>query len=174
MSNLVVAVFNDEVTAFEMRTALLRMQRDYLIELEDAVVVTRDTKGKTRLDQAVNLTSAGAVGGGFWGLLIGMIFLNPLLGAAIGAGAGALSGKLSDIGINDKMMKEIGESFKPGTSGLFVLVRKVTTDKVLDGLKEFAGKGKIFKTSLTKDDENALREALEAPHSSGQASGAGA
>src|SRR6185436_75170 len=161
MSNLVAVVFEDEATAFEMRAALVNMQKEYLIEIEDAVVVTRDQKGKTKLDQAVNLTTAGAVGGGFWGLLIGMIFLNPLLGAAIGAGAGALSGKLSDIGINDKMMKEIGESFKPGTSGLFLLIRKATADKVLEGLKEFAGKGKIFKTSLTKDDENALREALE-------------
>ena len=156
MSNLVVAVFNDEVTAFEMRTALLKMQKDYLIELEDAVVVTRDKTGKTKLDQAVNLTSAGAVGGGFWGLLIGLIFLNPLLGAAVGAGAGALSGKLTDIGLNDKMMKDIGQSFKPGSSGLFLLVRKATVDKVLEGLKEFAGKGQIFKTSLTKDNENAL------------------
>jgi uncharacterized membrane protein len=162
MSNLVVVVFNDEVTAFEMRTALLKMQKDYLIELEDAVVVTRDAKGKTKLDQAVNLTSAGAVGGGFWGLLIGMIFLNPLLGAAVGAGAGALSGKFTDIGVNDQMMKEIGQSFKPGSSGLFVLIRRATMDKVLEGLKEFTGKGKLFKTSLNKDDENALREALEA------------
>jgi uncharacterized membrane protein len=162
MSNLVVVVFNDEVTAFEMRTALLKMQKDYLIELEDAVVVTRDAKGKTKLDQAVNLTSAGAVGGGFWGLLIGMIFLNPLLGAAVGASAGALSGKFTDIGVNDQMMKEIGQSFKPGSSGLFVLIRRATMDKVLEGLKEFTGKGKLFKTSLNKDDENALREALEA------------
>jgi uncharacterized membrane protein len=161
MSNLVVVVFNDEVTAFEMRTALLKMQKDYLIQLEDAVVVTRDASGKTKLDQAVNLTSAGAVGGGFWGLLIGLIYLNPLLGAAVGAGAGALSGKLTDIGVNDKMMKEIGQSFKPGSSGLFLLVRKATVDKVLEGLKDFAGKGKLFQTSLSKDDENALREALE-------------
>jgi len=161
MSNLVVVVFNDEVTAFEMRTALLKMQKDYLIELEDAVVVTRDSKGKTKLDQAVNLTSAGAVGGGFWGLLIGMIFLNPLLGAAVGAGAGALSGKLTDIGVNDQMMKDIGQSFKPGTSGLFLLIRKATVDKVLAGLKDFAGKGKLFQTSLSKDDESALREVLE-------------
>jgi uncharacterized membrane protein len=137
------------------------MQKDYLIELEDAVVVTRDKNGKTKLDQAVNLTSAGAVGGGFWGMLIGLIFLNPLLGAAVGASAGALSGKLSDIGVNDQMMKDLGQSFKPGTSGLFVLVRKATVDKVLAGLKEFAGKGKVFQTSLSKDDEQALREALE-------------
>jgi uncharacterized membrane protein len=162
MSTLVAIVFDDEVTAFEMRAALAKMQKDYLIDLEDAVVVTRDQNGRTKLHQAVNLTSAGAVGGGFWGMLIGLIFLNPLLGAAIGAGAGALSGRLNDIGLNDKMLKDIGQSFKPGTSGLFVLVRRATVDKVLQGLKEFAGKGKVFQTSLSKDDENALREAIEA------------
>ena len=161
MSNLVAVVFDDEATAFEMRAALVKMQKEYLIEIEDAVVVTRDQKGKTRLDQAVNLTSAGAIGGGFWGMLIGLIFLNPLLGAAIGAVAGALSGKLNDIGLNDKMMKDIGQAFKPGTSGLFVLVRRATVDKVLEGLKQFAGKGKVFQTSLNKDDEAALREAIE-------------
>lgn len=161
MSTLVAVVFEDEVTAFEMRAALVKMQKEYLIEIEDAVVVTRDQKGKTKLDQAVNLTAAGAVGGGFWGMLIGLIFLNPLLGAAIGAGAGALSGRLNDIGLNDKMMKDIGQSFKPGTSGLFVLVRRATVDKVLQGLKDFAGKGKVFQTSLSKDDEAALREAIE-------------
>ncbi len=162
MSTLVAVVFNDEATAFDMRAKLAKMQSEYLIELEDAVVVTRDQKGKTKLDQAVNLTTAGAVGGGFWGMLIGLIFLNPLLGAMIGAGAGALSGKLNDIGLNDRMLKDIGESFKPGTSGLFVLIRRATADKVLAGLKEFTGKGKVFQTSLSKDDENALREVLEA------------
>jgi uncharacterized membrane protein len=161
MSTLVAVVFDDEATAFDLRAKLVRMQKDYLIDLEDAVVVTRDQKGKTKLDQAVNLTSAGAVGGGFWGLLIGLIFLNPLLGALLGAGAGALSGKLSDIGLDDRMMKDIGKSFKPGTSALFVLFRRVTADRVLEGLKEFTGKAKIFQTSLNKDDENALREVLE-------------
>jgi uncharacterized membrane protein len=156
-----VTVFDDEATAFEMRAALVKMQKEYLIDIEDAVVVTRDQKGKTKLDQAVSLTSAGAVGGGFWGMLIGLIFLNPLLGAVVGAGAGALSGRLNDIGIDDKWMKDIGQSFKPGTSGLFVLVRRATVDKVMQGLKQFAGKGKVFQTSLNKDDETALRNALE-------------
>ena len=161
MSTLVAIVFEDETTAFEMRTALFRMQQQYLIEMEDSVVAVRDQKGKTKLDQVANLTAAGAVGGGFWGMLIGLIFLNPLLGAAVGAGAGALSGKLSDIGLDDKMMKDVGQSMTPGSSALFVLVRRATADKVLDGLKEFAGKGKVFKTSLSKDEEGTLREALE-------------
>jgi uncharacterized membrane protein len=163
MSTLVAVVFNDETTAFEMRTALVKMQKQHLIELEDSVVVIRDRKGKTRLDQAVSLTSAGAWSGGFWGLLIGMLFLNPLLGAAVGAGAGALSARYTDIGLNDQMMKDLAQSFKPGTSALFVLIRKATPDKVLEGLKEFAGRGKVFQTSLNKDDETALREALEQP-----------
>jgi uncharacterized membrane protein len=161
MSNLVVILFEDETTAFDMRTALIKMQKEYLIEMEDAVVVTKNESGKVQLHQAVNLTAAGAVGGGFWGTLIGLIFLNPLLGAAVGAGAGAISGMLSDIGIDDKQIKEISDSFKPGNSALFLLVRRATTDKVLEGLKEFAGKGKVIKTSLSKDSEESLRAALE-------------
>jgi uncharacterized membrane protein len=161
MSTLVAVVFDNEFTAFQMRAELARMQKEYLIELEDAVVVTRDTKGQTKLDQAVNLTTAGALGGGFWGLLIGMLFLNPLLGAAIGAGAGMLSARFKDIGLNDQMMKDVAQSFKPGTSALFVLIRKATVDKVLNGLKDFTGKGRVFQSSLNKDDEAALRQALE-------------
>jgi uncharacterized membrane protein len=161
MSNLVIVVFKDATTAFEMRAELAKMQKEYLIEMEDAVVVTKDAHGKVQLHQAVNLTASGAISGGFWGSLVGMLFLNPLLGAAAGAGAGALAGKLSDIGISDKMMKEAAESFQPESSALFVLVRKATTDKVLDGLKKFAGKGTVFRTSLSKDGEAKLRSALE-------------
>ena len=159
MSDLVVISFDNEHTAFEMRAELAKLQSEYLIEMEDVVVVTKDDKGKVKLHQATNLTAAGAVGGGFWGMLIGLIFFNPLLGAAVGAGAGALSGKLSDVGISDSFMKELGETIHPGTSALFILVRKVTPDKVLDQLKGY--KGKVLKTSLTADKEEALREVLE-------------
>lgn len=163
MSQLVAVVFDDESTAFEMRAALAKMQKQYLLEMEDAVVVTRDTNGKTKLHQAVSLTGAGAVGGGFWGMLIGLLFLNPLLGAAVGAGVGAISGYFTDIGLDNKMMTEIGQTMKPGSSALFILIRKMTADKVLEGLKPFVGKGKVFQTSLSKDEENTLREALEKP-----------
>ena len=163
MSTLVAVVFNDESTAFEVRAALAKMQKQYLLEMEDAVVVTRDPNGKTKLHQAVSLTGAGAVSGGFWGMLIGLLFLNPLLGAAIGAGAGAMAAKFQDLGLDDKMMRGVGDSLKPGTSALFVLLKKITADKVLEGLKPFVGKGKVFQTSLSKDDEKTLREALETP-----------
>ena len=158
MSNLVVIGFDDEHTAFEMRAELVKLQKEYLIDMEDVVVVTKDDKGKAKLHQAVNLTAAGAAGGTFWGMLIGMIFFNPLLGAAVGAGAGALSGKFSDIGIDDKFIKELGETITPGTSAIFVLVRKATPDKVLVALKGFGGT--VLKTSLTADKEDTLKAAL--------------
>ena len=161
MSNLIVIGFSNEADAFEMRAALVKLQAQYLIEMEDAVVVTRDAQGKVQLHQPVNLTAAGAVGGMFWGTLIGMLFLNPLLGAVVGAGSGALSGKLTDIGINDQFMKDLGATFTAGTSALFVLVRKASPDKVLDALKPFAGKGKVLQTSLTKDKEEELRAFIE-------------
>jgi uncharacterized membrane protein len=159
MSELVAIGFDNEHRAFEMRAELAKLQKEYLIDMEDVVVVTKDDKGKVKLHQAVNLTAAGAVGGAFWGMLIGLIFLNPLLGAAIGAGAGALSGKLRDIGISDNFMKELAETFRPGSSALFVLFRKVTPDKVLDQLKGF--QGKVLKTSLSADKEEELRKVLE-------------
>jgi len=161
MSNLVVIGFDNAADAFELRAALARMQTQYLIEMEDAVVVTRDDKGAVQLHQAVNLTAAGAVSGAFWGSLIGLLFLNPLLGAAVGAGSGALSGKLADLGISDQFMKDLSTTLTPGTAALFVLVRKSTPDKLLDGLKAFAGKGRVLQSSLTKDKEEELRRFIE-------------
>jgi uncharacterized membrane protein len=158
MSNLVVIGFDDEHKAFELRAELAKLQKEYLLEMEDVVVVTKDDKSEVKLHQAVNLTAAGAASGSFWGLLLGMVFLNPLLGVVAGAGAGAISGKFSDIGIEDTFMKDLGETFKPGTSALFVLVRKSTPDKVLEALKGFGGK--VLKTSLTVDKEETLRKAL--------------
>jgi uncharacterized membrane protein len=161
MSNLIVLGFADAADAFEMRAALLRMQREYLIAMDDAVVVTRDDAGKVQLHQPVNLTALSTASGTFWGSLIGLLFLNPLLGAAIGAGTGALSGALTDIGISDRFMKDLGTTLTPGTSALFLLVRKASPDKVLDGLKSFVGKAKVLQTSLSKDKDEELRRAFE-------------
>lgn len=162
MSNLIVVSFPEEQLAFELRAALVQMQKEYLIEMEDVVIVTKDAAGKIKLHQAMNLTAVGAATGGFWGLLIGMLFLNPLLGAAVGAGAGALSGRFTDLGIDDEFMKTLAEQFQPGCAAVFILVKKATPDKVLAGLEQFKGKGKVIQTSLTKDEEQGLRAFLEA------------
>ena len=161
MSNLVVIGFDNDADAFQMRASLATMQGQYLIEMEDAVVVTRAADGAVQLHQAVNLTAAGAASGAFWGALIGLLFLNPLLGAAVGAGSGALSGRLADLGIKDQFMKDLSATLTNGSAALFVLVRRSTPDKVLEGLKAFAGKGRVLQTSLTKDREDELRKLME-------------
>lgn len=160
MSNLVVIGYDDQFKAEEVRLMLWKMQKEYLIDLEDAVVAVKDDKGKVKLHQAFSLTAAGAVGGGFWGALIGLIFLNPLLGLAVGATAGAVSGTLSDVGIDDNFMKQLSETMQPSSSVLFILVRRATPDKVLEELKGTGGK--VLKTSLSHDDETKLQGALNA------------
>jgi uncharacterized membrane protein len=158
MSTLVVIEYDDMYKAEETRLLLRKLQKDYLIDLEDAVVAVKDGQGKVKLHQAVNLTGMGAMSGGFWGSLIGLIFLNPLIGLAVGASAGAVSGALTDVGINDNFMKELAGGMTPRSSALFVLVRKSTPDKVLEELTGTGGK--ILKTSLTHEDEAKLQAAL--------------
>ncbi len=139
MADFVAIEYDDMYKAQEVRLTLAKLQREYLIDMEDAVVAVKDENGKVKLHQAYNLTATGAARGGFWGMLIGLIFLNPLLGVAAGAAAGAVSGALSDVGIDDNFMKKLSEGFKPGTSALFVLVRKVTPDRVLEEIKPYGG-----------------------------------
>ncbi len=160
MSTLVVIGYDDPYKAEEVRLKLRKLQSEYLIDMEDAVVAVKDAAGKVKLHQAVNLTTAGAVSGGFWGSLIGLIFLNPLLGLAVGATAGAVSGTLSDLGINDDFMKDLAATMTNGSSALFVLVRKATPDKVLEEIKGTGGK--VLRTSLSHEDEARLQAALSA------------
>ena len=157
---LVVIEYDDQYKAEEMRLKLLKMQKEYLIDLEDAVVAVKDAKGKMKLYQAINLTAHGATSGGFWGALVGLIFLNPLLGMAMGATAGAVSGALTDVGINDNFMKEVAAGLPPGSSALFVLVRKATPERVLEEMQGTGGK--ILRTSLAHEDEAKLQAAMNA------------
>jgi uncharacterized membrane protein len=159
-STLVVIEYEDMYRAEEMRLKLQRMQKEYLIDLDDAVVAVKDEKGKIKLHQMVSLTGAGAASGGFWGALIGLLFLNPLLGMAVGATAGAVSGALTDVGINDKFMKDLAAGLPLGSSALFVLVRKTNPERVLEEVQ--GSGGKILKTSLTHEDEAKLQAALDA------------
>lgn len=158
MSDLVAIAYPDEFRAAEVRATLARLQLEYLIDLEDAVVVTKDSKGAVKLHQAVNMTAAGAMSGGLWGGLIGLLFLMPFAGAALGAGLGALSGKLTDLGIDDNFVKALSENLPPGSSALFVLVKKATPDKVIPEVAKFGGT--VLRTSLSSEAEAKLREAF--------------
>ena len=159
MSDLVVFAFKNDTGAQEMAEAIKGLQKQELIKLEDAAIVVRRRDGKAKVKQAQSLVGAGALGGAFWGMLIGLLFFMPWMGLAVGAISGALAGKFSDIGVDDDFIKEVGAAIEPGHSALFLLVREATPDKVLEALKGF--KGKVIKTSLTTDKEEELREVLE-------------
>jgi uncharacterized membrane protein len=158
MSDLVVIVYPSQEKAEEVRKRLFELQKEYLIKLADAVIATKSPDGQVHLHQIVNTTAAGAVSGSFWGLLIGVLFLNPILGVAIGAASGALGGALADFGINDQFMKQLSESIQPGSAALFVLIKEMTSDKVLDQIKGYGGV--VLKTSLNDEREQALRDAI--------------
>ncbi|ATJ90633.1 DUF1269 domain-containing protein [Acetobacter tropicalis] len=169
MSDLVVLGFdhtNDATLALE---ECRKLQKEYLLDLEDAVVVVRDAEGKVHLHQSINLEKAGAswglFSGGFWGVLVGLLCLNPLAGfvagSVVGAGAGALAGKLSDYGIDDNFIKSLSETIPPNTSALFILVRKAQPEKVLADLQKFKGHARVLQTSLSPESEAQLKNVLE-------------
>jgi uncharacterized membrane protein len=167
MSDLIAVAFKGEHTADQVLNKLQALQKEYLIDLEDACVVVRDQAGQVHLKQAINLTRTGAATGGIqgamWGTLIGLLFLNPLIGmaagAAVGAGSGALAGALSDYGIDDEFIRSVGSTIEPGSSALFVLVRSVTADRVLPELQPF--EGTVLRTSLSNAQEARLQQALQ-------------
>jgi len=163
---LIVVGFDDAFEADRVLTELQRLQKEYLVDLDDAVVAIRDGSGKVRIKQTVNLVGFGAASGGLWGglfgSLVGVLFLNPLLGfatgAAFGAEVGALSGKLADYGVDDDFIRSIGQTLQPNSSALFVLVRKVQPEKVLAELSRF--RGRVIRSSLSPEQEQRLQEAL--------------
>jgi uncharacterized membrane protein len=169
MATLVVIDYENEVRAEEVRLALLKMQKEYLVDLIDAVIVVRDPRGKVKLRQLYDLTLPGLIHGGFWGALIGLLFLNPLFGFALGATAGAISGALRDIGIDDNFMKKLGETLKPDSAALCVLIRQMTADKVVEEIQKFGGT--LIKTNLSHENETKLREALDSARKAAGAPG---
>jgi len=158
MADLLVFAFPTEAQAEEARTRLLGLQREYLIELGDAVVALKQPDGSIKLNQLFKPVATGAASGALWGSLIGLLFLNPLAGAAIGAASGALGGKLTDLGINDDFMRDAAKSLDEGKAALFLLIRKMTTDKVM---AELAGSGAtILRSSFDETREHELAAAL--------------
>ena len=159
MTHLVVLGLDnrdDAERVFDLAGDLAKQQ---LLQLEDAAYAYKDDKGKVRIQQSVNLTGAGAAGGALWGTLIGLIFLNPLAGLAVGAATGAVAGKLTDVGINDDMIKQIGQQLQQGRAAVFVLARSATVDRVIEALKPYSPT--VIQTNLTKDREEELVKALQ-------------
>jgi uncharacterized membrane protein len=157
MANLVAIAYDDLGKAQEVMGTVGELVREHSLELDDAVIV-ENRDGKIKLHQP-SLAGRGAAGGALWGGLIGLIFFMPLLGLAVGAASGAAAGALSDYGIDDSFMKELGNKLEPGKAAVFVLVREATRDKVVPEIAQYGGT--VIQSSLSNEQEAALQEALD-------------
>lgn len=158
MSELVVIAFETEEKAEEIRDRLLDLQKTHIVQLSDAVIATKRKNGRVKLNQIASPATSGALAGGFWGLLIGALFLSPHIGLLVGVASGGLAGALTDVGIDDDFMREVGEVLQPGSAALFLLINRMTEDKLLDELKGVGGR--VLRTSLDHSKEQQLRDAL--------------
>jgi uncharacterized membrane protein len=160
VSSLVVLAFPTQGGAQDVLTVVNDLQKQRLISIDDAATVVRGQDGKPHVKQATSLVGAGAWGGAFWGMLLGLLFFAPWLGMAIGAVSGALAGKFADIGIDDAFIRDVEQKIPPGTSALFLLVRRATMDRVLAALQPYHPE--VLQTSLSAEQEAQLREAFGA------------
>jgi len=158
MSSLIAIAYPDVATAEQVRQELIQATKEHLVNLEDAVVIEHRPDGKIKLHQAMSPAGTGAAGGAMWGGLIGLIFLAPLVGMAVGAASGAAAGKMTDAGVNDSFMKDLGEKLPAGSAALVALGRSDAPDKVIDRVKGYGGH--VMQTSLADEQEENLRAAL--------------
>ena len=158
MSTLIAIAYPDAQTAEEVRGVLIQATKEQLVDLQDAVVVEHRSDGKIKLHQAVSTTGAGAAGGALWGGLIGLLFLAPLFGMAVGAATGAVAGKVTDAGVNDDFLKQLGAHLEPGAAALITLGSSQAPDKLLERLRPYGGN--VIQTSLATEEEERLRSSL--------------
>jgi uncharacterized membrane protein len=158
MSTLIAIAYPDAQTAEEVRGVLIQATKEQLVDLQDAVVVEHRSDGKIKLHQAVSTTGAGAAGGALWGGLIGLLFLAPLFGMAVGAATGAVAGKVTDAGVNDDFLKQLGAHLEPGAAALIALGSSQAPDKLLERLRPYGGN--VIQTSLATEEEERLRSSL--------------
>jgi uncharacterized membrane protein len=158
MADLIAIGYPDETTASLAEEEVQRLAQDLIIEPDAVAVIVRDKEGKYKVSTSHHAVGGGATWGMFWGLLFGLLFFVPVFGMAVGAGLGALMGKIEKTGIDKEFQEQVRDLVKPGTSALFIVVEKVTPDKAVEGLSQYGGT--VLKSSLSKDSENELQEAL--------------
>ena len=158
MADLIAIGYPDETTAALAADEARVLAKDLIIQPDAIASIVRDKEGKYHVHTAHHMVGAGATWGMFWGLLFGLLFFVPVFGMALGAGLGALMGKITKAGVNKEFQDQVRDLIKPGTSALFLMVEKVTPDKAVEALSKYGGT--VLKTSLTKEGEAALQEAL--------------
>jgi uncharacterized membrane protein len=158
MADLIAIGYPDEATAEAAADEARSLAKELIIEPDAIAVIVRDKSGDYHVHTQHHMVGAGATWGMFWGFLFGLLFFIPVFGLAVGAGLGALMGKLTKTSIDKQFQEQVRGMLKPGTSALFLMLEKVTPDKAVDAMSKYGGT--VLKTSLSKDDEKELQDAL--------------
>ena len=166
MADLIVIGYPDETTAAAAADEARCLAADLIIQPDAIAVITRDSDGTYHSSTSHHAVGGGAMWGMFWGFLFGLLFFIPVFGMAIGVGMGALMGKLTKTSIDKQFQEQVRDMIKPGTSALFLMLEKVTPDKAVEAMSKYGGT--VLKTSLSKDDEKELQDALHGDESSAQ------
>jgi len=166
MADLIAIGYPDEATAQEAADEARRLAQDLIIQPDAIAVIVRDTDGSYHVRTSHHLVGGGAVWGMFWGFLFGLLFFIPVFGMAVRAGMGALMGKLSKTSIDKQFQDQVRGMLQPGTSALFLMLEKVTPDKAVEAMSKYGGT--VLKTSLSKEDEQELQEALHGDQTDGE------
>jgi len=160
MSELMVLGFENEMEADRFGLKLAELQKDLIVQLQDAAEVVRDPDGKPHVKHGQSLVGVGAMGGAFWGMLFGLLFFVPFLGLAIGAAMGGLFGKLGKTGIDKQVLEQMGDAVPPGKAGWFLLIGQMTEDKFLAAVK--GTNATLVRSNLTEEQEKDLKHAFGA------------
>ena len=166
MADLIVIGYPDETTAAAAADEARRLAADLIIQPDAIAVIVRDEDGTYHSSTSHHAVGAGATWGMFWGFLFGLLFFIPVIGIGIGAGLGALMGKFGKTSIDKQFQDQVRGLLQPGTSALFLMLEKVTPDKAVEAMSKYGGT--VLKTSLSKDDEKELQDALHGDESSAQ------
>jgi uncharacterized membrane protein len=158
VAELIAIGYDDEETAAKAAEDVYRLEKDLIIEPEAVAVIVRDKEGKFKVTTNHHPVAEGFTWGMFWGVLFGLLFFIPLFGLAVGGAFGALFGAIEKAGIDKHFQQEVREMLQPGTSALFLIVDKMTTDKTLAALSKYGGK--VLKSSLSEAAEREIQEAL--------------
>jgi uncharacterized membrane protein len=157
MTTLTVWRFDDPDKAGEALRVLEDLQKQKLIHVVDATWVNWPPgRGGPKTHPLHQVTAIGAIGGGFFGFLVGIILFAPLLGLALGTAAGAGAGRLADIGIDDVFIAEVRKKVTPGTSALFALTENAVEDRVAEAFSGFHAD--LITSNLSDEQEKRLRE----------------
>lgn len=142
---------------------LRQLHAQQLIQLQDAAMVSwPPDANRPSITPLHSLVGPGVLGGTFWGALYSVMYLVPVLGIAIAAGFGALIAPTDQIGIDERLVKELRDKMTRDTSALLLLTASAVTEAVLDDMRSERGHVELIEANLTRDQESKLRKIFAA------------